>query len=118
MKKIFPLLLAVALCGCATGSITLTGTARPQIAPENVRIFAEPPGEKYEIIGIVTAYDGSAWTVQGGIDKANRQLQQRAAKYGANGIIVKRSNADPWRGTTVEGTAIFILPKDQSALKQ
>lgn len=114
MNKIFPFLAAVVLCGCATGSTTLTGTARPQLAPEAVKIFAEAPSDKYETIGLVSGYDGGAsWTFQGGREKATRQMQQRAAKIGANGVIIKSGGFDAWTGTQVEGIAIFVLPKEQ-----
>ena len=40
------------LGGCATGSVTVTGTPRDPIAVTNVHVYAEPPAD-YEVIALL-----------------------------------------------------------------
>jgi hypothetical protein len=82
---------AVLLAGCATSSHVLTGVARPPISPDSVKIYNQPPSEKYEQIATLTASSqGSlAITSQQNMDKAIARLKEEAAKLGANGILLQ-----------------------------
>lgn len=77
--------LAVAVCGCATGTHILTGTAHPKIKAEAVVLYQEPPA-RYEVIGLVNATAPGQF--QGNMDDALNQLKAHAAAMGANGIIL------------------------------
>jgi hypothetical protein len=83
-------LAALALSACASDSIILTGTARPPIAPSEVRIYSHPPAA-FEEIAILNASKNSAFTTGGQktVDKVIAGLKEQAAKLGANGIILE-----------------------------
>lgn len=82
---------AVLLYGCSTSSHVLTGTARPAIAPENVRIFNQAPPGQYEQIATVTASSQGSLAIgsQQNMDKAIERLKAEAAKLGANAVVLK-----------------------------
>ena len=127
------LLLAVAivaspiLSGCATGAALVTGTRRAPIDPSQVRIYSSPP-PKFEEVAVISAnsYWSWAWNEQAKLDTATRELRNKAAKLGANGVIVKNLGSAPITAggvgygafgaasinsmATIEGTAIYVLP--------
>lgn len=126
MRFLFAALIALTLTACATGSSIVTGTARPAITPDLVRLYSQPP-KQYEEIGIVRAESDSGWTSQHDMDLAIAELRRRAALMGANGILLGQTGtrrdvvgsgymADgygsmmiiPYSTTMVEGRAIFI----------
>jgi hypothetical protein len=78
------------LAGCATGAALVTGVKRPPIDPGQVRIYSAPP-PKYEEVAIISAnsYWSWAWNEQAKMDTATRELRVKAAKLGANGVVVK-----------------------------
>lgn len=92
MKKIFSVIIMVfaLLCvlACASGNALVTGTQRPATNPESVVIYTEAP-EKYEVIGIVTASSDATGSAQTDLNYAVAELKKRAAKIGANGIILQ-----------------------------
>jgi hypothetical protein len=65
----------------------VTGTPRPPIAAADVRVYAEPPAE-YEVIALLESTPSSAWTDQGRQDAAVADLKEKAAKLGANGVLI------------------------------
>jgi hypothetical protein len=81
----------VLLAGCSASSHVLTGTARPPIAPESVRIYNQPPPGKYEQIATVTASSQGSLAIgsQQNLDKAIERLKEEAAKLGANGVLLQ-----------------------------
>ena len=120
------LLLALAvlsIAACASGSAIVTGNTRTPIAPEQVRIYLEPP-TSFEVIGLVNASSDSGWTEQGSQDYAIQELKKQAAKLGANGVLLVSSGdrtttavggygtgffyAIPVTAKTVQGRAIFV----------
>ncbi len=90
MKRIL-LMLALGLAGCATSSHVLTGTARPAISPDQVKLYSEPPQGRYEQIAVIDAISSQsfAMTSQQKTDKVIARLKEEAAKLGANGIILQ-----------------------------
>lgn len=128
---LFLIAAAVALSGCATGAALVTGVKRPPIDPSQVRIYSSPP-PKYEEVAIISAnsYWSWAWHEQAKMDTATRELREKAAKLGANGVIVKNlGNAAISAGglgtgagalafgaasinnmTTLDGIAIYVPP--------
>ena len=98
----FSLLLALAVLvvgGCASGSAIVTGNTRTPIAPEQVRIYLEPPSA-FETIGLVNASSDAGWTEQGSLDYAIDELKRQAATLGANGVLLVSTGE---RTTTVVG---------------
>ena len=116
-------LLVLFLAGCATGSVILTGTARPSTDPQSVKLYLVEPN-KYDVIGTVEAYSDSGWTDQGSQDYAVAELKKQAAKIGANGVLLTTTgtqtstivggsgNGSIWSASVnakvVQGTAIFV----------
>lgn len=116
-------LLVLFLVGCATGSVILTGTARPSTDPQSVKLYLEEP-EKYEVIGLVEASSSSGWTKQGSQNYAVAELKKQAAKIGANGVLLTTTGtqvtgvtggygtgsmwAVPVGAKVVKGVAIFV----------
>lgn len=89
--------LAILAAGCATGSIVVTGQKRPPISPSLVRLYSSPPQQPYEEIGVISAnsYWSWAWNEQAKMDTATREIRAKAAKLGANGIILKSLGSAP-----------------------
>jgi uncharacterized protein YbjQ (UPF0145 family) len=81
---------ALGLAACASDSIVMTGTARPPIAPSEVRIYSRPP-PTFEEVAILNASKSSAFTTGGQktVDKVIAGLKEQAAKLGANGVILE-----------------------------
>ena len=116
-------LLALFLVGCATGSVILTGTARPPTDPQSVKLYLEEPKE-YEVLGIVEASSDSGLTSQGSQNYAVAELKKQAAKIGANGVLLTTTGTKTstmvggygsgaiWTADVdakfVKGTAIFV----------
>ena len=81
--------LLALLAACTSSSHVLVGTARPAIAPDQVRVYYEPPA-KYEQIATLDASSGSmSFSDQGKTDQAIARLKAEAAKVGANGILLQ-----------------------------
>lgn len=118
------LALAVLTLGaCASGSALVTGNARAPVAPQQVKIYLEPPAA-FEVIGLVNASSDAGWTEQGSLDYAIEELKNQAAKLGANGVLLVSSGdrtttivggqgtdylyAVPVTAKTLQGRAIFV----------
>lgn len=75
------------LTACASSHI-LTGTPRPPIAPEQVRVYYAPPQAPFEEIALLDVKSGPF--TYGEQNKANAvmtRLRKEAARLGANGVI-------------------------------
>jgi len=84
---------ALLLAGCATSSHVMLGKARPPIAPEQVKVYTQPPPNYEQIASIDASSRGSlAMTSQQNMDKAIARLKAEAAKLGANGIVLQGVN--------------------------
>lgn len=113
--------------GCATGSVIITGPQRPPISPDQVRIYSTPPQKPYEEIAIISAnsYWSWAWNEQAKMNTVTREIREKAAKLGANGVIVKSLGSEAsgaatmsfgsgFYGTsmnnikTIDGVAIYV----------
>ncbi len=116
-------LSALFLIGCATGSVVLTGTARPSTDPQSVKLYLKEP-KKFDVIGLVEASSDSGFTDQGSQDYAVAELKKQASKIGANGVLLTTAGTQTsgmvggygtgmiWAGSVnakvVKGTAIFV----------
>ena len=83
------MLAGVTLSGCAPSSHILTGTARPPIAPADVKIYSTPPPH-FQEIALLDATSKSAFGTGGqkSVDKVIERLKIEAARLGANGVIL------------------------------
>lgn len=79
--------LLFALCGCASGSIIITGNPRKAVTPSAVKIYLEAPKE-FEVIGLVNASSDAGFSEQASVDYAIEEIKARAAKVGANGVLL------------------------------
>ena len=112
-----PIVLMIA--ACASGSAIVTGNKRTPVAPQQVKIYLEPPAN-FEVIGLVNASSDAGWTEQGSMDYAVEELKKQASKLGANGVLLVSSGetttgvvvgqgyAIPVAAKTVQGKAIFV----------
>ncbi len=123
-RTVSALFLLGALIGCTTSSSIVTGTIRPAISPDEVSLYLEPPSE-YETIGIVEASSDVGFSSQAAVDRAINRLKSRAARIGANGVLLMgiedRSTdtvgfysdgvffAGTSRKKSVSGRAIFVI---------
>jgi len=110
------LFAAILICaGCATGSHIITGTARPLISADGVRIYQSMPANA-ETIGVVNATFADSG--QRATDRAVAELKKQAGLIGANGVVVGNVGSNQGTGnaylgsatgnTSVSGTAIFV----------
>lgn len=121
------LVTSFSMGGCATGSAIITGQQRPPISPDQVRIYSTPPQKPYEEIAIISAnsYWSWAWNEQAKMNTVAREIREKAAKLGANGVIVKSLGSEAsgaatmnfgsgFYGTsmnnikTIDGVAIYV----------
>ena len=97
VRPLLLLLLALALAGCATSHV-LTGTPRPAIHPDQVRIYHGPPPGGYEEIALLETSSGAfTYGEQNKVDSVLRKLRAEAAKLGANGVLFQ-GTADGYGG--------------------
>jgi hypothetical protein len=86
IRAVAPCLL---LAGCATSHV-LVGTQRPEISPEEVRIYIDPPPQFEKIAILETSSEGSfALTNQQKTNKVIDRLKDEAASLGANGVLIQ-----------------------------
>lgn len=98
INTIVVILILTLFFGCVTGSSIITGTKRPATNPSKVKIYINPPTQ-YESIGIIEVKSAVGFSRQSAQDKAMNELKIRAAKVGANGVLLTNS------GSQTVGTA-------------
>jgi hypothetical protein len=96
------------LTACSQTSGIVTGSARPTVSPNAVKVYLEAPAE-YEVIGLVTGHSFTGWTQQQDLNKAIAKLKEQAAKMGANGVLV-----DSLTGPRDSSGALILGPNGQS----
>lgn len=97
------LALAGLLAGCATSHV-LVGTRRAPIAPEQVRLYLDPPASFEKVALLESSSEGAiAITSQGKTNAVVARLKKEAASLGANGILLT-SMGGATRGAVVTGT--------------
>jgi|SRR6185369_346709 len=93
--------------GCTTGSHIVTGTARPAVLPDAVKLYTIPP-EKFDSVGIVSAFVESQ-TGQAATDNAVKELKKQAAKIGVNGIILGSSGNTAGKPTVIMAGTVAVV---------
>jgi hypothetical protein len=88
MRCIAGVSLLGAIGACAPSEV-LTGTVRPSILESEVVVYSAAP-PKFEQIAVLSASSKTAFAVGGekSFDKVVQRLKARAAKLGANGLIL------------------------------
>ncbi len=83
------------LAACASSRYMLTGTARPPISPMEVKIYSQSP-PAYQEIAVIDASSKSMFAPGGqkAMDKVVARLRARAARLGANGLILEGFSDD------------------------
>jgi hypothetical protein len=80
--------LALVFCGCSTDATKIvSGTVRPAISPEQVKVYLVPPA-KFEVVGIITSGVTGLGHGQSGADRSLNRAKREAAMLGANGLLV------------------------------
>ena len=98
LKSITLIFFSVVLFGCASGSSIITGNVKPAINPSEVKVYIDAPTQ-YETIGIVEASGEVMLSRQSTQYKVIDQLKSRAAKMGANGVLLTTTGSQS-SGTT------------------
>jgi hypothetical protein len=88
-------LTIIVLAACASSRYMLTGTARPPISPMDVKIYSQSP-PAYQEIAVIDASSKSMFAPGGpeAMDKLVARLRARAARLGANGLILEGFSDD------------------------
>ena len=123
-KIIITITICIVFFGCATGSTIITGQVRPAIDPSEVRIYLDPPAQ-FETIGIIEASSDVEFSRQSAQDRVINELRTRAAKIGANGILLSGTGTESSSAggffidnyfyatttttITAQGRAIFVI---------
>jgi len=97
---------AVLFSSCVTGSSIIIGKTKPAINPSQVKLFIDPPTQ-YEIIGIVEAIGEVGFSRQETQDKVMKELKLRAAKMGANGVLLTNTGSHTSGTTGFYSNGIF-----------
>ena len=120
LKIIMTFFFLLVLFGCATGSTIITGNTRPAIDPNEVKIYLEPPSQ-YDVIGLVEASSDVELSSQAAQDRVINELKNRAAKIGANGVLLTNAGNRTSGGyytfgvfyageaKTAQGQAIYVI---------
>lgn len=90
------LTLLAAVSGCASTSHVMISPARAAIAPEQVRVYIEPPPGRYIEIAILDTASGPfTYGEQAKSNAVITNLRTEAAKLGANGVLLQGTASDP-----------------------
>lgn len=90
MKQFIIMILTFMMCSCAITNETslVVGKVRPEIQPEQVKLYIEPPS-KYEVISLITADAAHDFMSKQALQEISiKNLKIQAAKVGANGILL------------------------------
>ena len=96
MRTFQILLLAAVLAGCASGSPPLISHVRPAIEDyTTVTILTEMPegAEQIATVKVKVPFKGG-FSLQEQIDLAVEELQRKAAKVGANAVVIDSASTD------------------------
>ena len=81
--------LALALAGCASTSHVMLGDSHPPLAPEQVRIYYQPPAKYLEVALLETQSGSFTYGEQNKMNSVLGKLRAEAAKLGANGVLIE-----------------------------
>jgi hypothetical protein len=102
--------ILVLLIGCASSGgnrTVVTGTTRPPIQADQVKVYSSPPYGCEEVASLMAEANGSS---QKSLDRAMQKLKEAAASLGANGLILQRTTVNKMKMMDGDGIPIPILP--------
>ena len=104
--------LTALLQGCASDPMHTTGERRPAIADyKTVRVLSTVPlGAKR--IAVVKASSDSGFSRRRDLDHAVGELKKRAAKVGANALVLTRRGPSAEMGTASTSCGGTVTPSD------
>lgn len=79
--------VVLTLAGCASTSKVMLGPTYPAIAPEQVRIYYQPPARYREIALLETDSGAFTYGEQNKTNAVLTKLRAQAARLGANGVL-------------------------------
>jgi len=79
--------LVLALAGCASTSRVMLGPTYPPLAPDQVRVYYQPPPRYREVALLETDSGSFTYGEQNKMNSVLMQLRTEAAKLGANGVL-------------------------------
>jgi uncharacterized protein YbjQ (UPF0145 family) len=104
----------ILITGCVTSSHHVTGTVRPAIPQDEVKVYDTVPANS-KIIGTVSVTSFKSMPWEDAYVEALEELKMEAAKLGANGLVIVdygNPKDSELNGATIDGKAIFVkLPK-------
>ena len=112
--KCFVFAILILITGCVTSSHHVTGTLRPAIPQDEVKVYDAVPAHSKTIGTVsVTSFQCTPW--QDAYVGALEELKMEAAKLGANGLVIVdygNPKDGELNGATIDGKAIFVeLPR-------
>lgn len=93
-------LTIAAIAGCASTSRVMLAPARPALAPEQVRVYFQPPARYLEIALLETESGAFTYGEQNKMNAVLAKLRVEAAKLGANGVLFQGSE-NGYRGSGI-----------------
>lgn len=124
VKFFAPLAVVLLLAGCASSSVVV-GTVRPAIAPDQVKLYLNPP-KKFEQVALLESSSKASWSFsdQGKTNVVIARMKVEAAKVGANGILlggigsqtVGSVGTGTYNGGTAFGVSSGIMHKSGSGV--
>ncbi|MEL0623786.1 hypothetical protein V6238_11855 [Marinomonas arenicola] len=124
IKALMCCLVALLLSGCAADSERMLGKARTPVTVSEVQVLMQPPSVAYEAIAQIKVKVQEGFDQQARLKNTIAVLVAKAAKLGANGVIVadtKEFNAAYNRISTgtafTEGASFTLSPSAFSRVK-
>ena len=105
------------IISCATSSIIMTGKARPAINPSVVTLYLDPP-QKFETIAIIEASSDIEFSRQTAQDRVMNELKSRAAKIGANGVLLTTTGSQNSGSTGFYSNGIYFSNSSEKIMGQ
>ena len=123
MKTFKILIITMVLAGCASGPSRVAGQVRPAIEDyTTVTVSTEMPegAEQIAVVKVKVPFKGG-FSLQEQIDLAVEELQRKAAKVGANAVVITSASpessrvstgdgksTDLYKGVVVQGVAVWV----------
>ena len=100
----------ILVTGCVSSSHHVTGTIRPPVAQDEVKVYGAVPANSKTIGTVsITSFRSMPW--QDAYVVALEELKIEAGKLGANGLVIidyGKTNYSELNGATIDGKAIFV----------
>jgi hypothetical protein len=114
IMKRFAFAALILMTGCVSFSHHVTGTVRPAVPRDEVKVYDTMPANSKTIGTVsVTSFKSMPW--DDAYVEALEELKMEAAKLGANGLVIidyGNPKDSELNGATIDGKAIFVqLPE-------